>query len=298
MKKLRFEIFYLLFCSFLIYGAAQFSLKKTDGFSIASLESQFPSAPEWNIEDLAPEEKVELDKALSQPYHYLGFGGQCYAFESQDQKYVIKFFKHRFNRFQLKLIENSLLKPFGFYKIYNRFLSKHVRDFTSYKIAYDLLKKQTALLYIHLNKTSHLHKKLTLSDKIHIFHEIDLDQTEFLLQKKAQLVHPWIEEKIKEGNLTAIRKGIRSIFELIVSRCKMGIYDEDPKIHCNIGLLEEEAIFIDVGRFKKDDTRTNSSIYLQDLQNITLRFKNELGKKHPELLEIFEEELAKAGGPS
>jgi hypothetical protein len=272
---------------------SSFCLQQTDGFAVARLQSAFPSDASWNISSSNPFDKAEFEQAIQQKYSYLGFGGQCFAFESEDQQYVIKFFKQRFIEPQKWLmllpLPNALQSRRN--RFYERILSKHCRDFNSYKIAYDTLKEETGLIYIHLNKTNNLHKQLTLSDKLHINHQIDLDQTEFIIQKKAQLVYPYIDQMMSQGNSQCIQQALHSILSIIVSRCQKGIFDEDPRIHCNVGLIGTQAIFIDVGRFKADPQRTKPEIYKQDISLITARFKGWLADKHPSLVPLLEEEI-------
>src|SRR5579863_4259442 len=85
-KLFRYKLC-LLFVPFLLYYLGNFCLKMTDGFSIARITSTFPEGiPAWD--DSAREKSVELHTALEQTYHYLGAGGQCFAFVSEDKRYV------------------------------------------------------------------------------------------------------------------------------------------------------------------------------------------------------------------
>jgi len=91
-KRLLLEVSIFVFC---VYWIAGFCHKKTDGFSVARIHSTLPWNPAWETAPLPGEEQHELEQALSQKFHYLGCGGQCFAFSSEDERYVIKFFKHR-----------------------------------------------------------------------------------------------------------------------------------------------------------------------------------------------------------
>src|SRR5690348_5271745 len=71
----------------------------TDGFSIARITSEFPPDISWDPSPVAGVDSNEWNSALNQSYRYLGSGGQCFAFLSQDNRYVIKFFKTRFIQF-------------------------------------------------------------------------------------------------------------------------------------------------------------------------------------------------------
>ena len=106
---------------------------------------------------------------------------------------------------------------------------------------------------MHLNRTVDLRKQLTIVDKLGIAHSIDLDNKAFVLQKKADLFYPYLEQLLKTGQTDRMKEALSSLVSLIGSRCEKGIFDEDAKLHRNVGFIENRAIFIDVGRFRKAD---------------------------------------------
>ncbi len=273
-----------LFC----YFATLFCTKKTDGFSIAFVHSDLSYHPTWETRE---KNLQELENIFSQKFHYLGCGGQSFVFVSEDNDYVIKFFKHRktrkpWLRFPVPGMEHSRLKKL------NRALFKLNRDFTSYKIAFEELREETGLIYLHLNKGTGLNRSLRIVDKIGIEHEIDLDKIEFIVQKRAELLYPRIQTLMETGDAPSAKQAVNAILETIVSRCKKGIFDEDPRIHNNLGLLREKAIFIDVGRFVHDTTRMSSDVYINDLKIITgKRFRPWLERNYPELAVYLDEEI-------
>lgn len=289
LKNLTFLVLLIAIVKFV----PDFCAKQTDEFSLCRLQSAFPSDPNWDTPPLNDSDQFEFKRAIAQQYHYLGSGGQCFAFESEDGQYVIKFFRHKLRKPQRWLLSLPLPEPLALKqaKAYNRLLNKHHRDFNSYKLAYEVLKEETGLICIHLNKTSKIGHHLTVSDKLHIRHQIDLDQTEFILQKKAELVYPSITKMMEEGHIEEAKKSLHAILGLIVSRCQKGIFDEDPRIQCNVGLIGTEAIFIDVGRFKKDEQRSDPEVYMHDLAEINHRFKGWLAENHPSLVPVLEEEM-------
>lgn len=291
-KKFKF-LFFTLSLGIAYHFTASFCDKQTDGFSVARIHSELPYNPEWETAPPLDEMQKELDAALSQKFHYLACGGQCFAFGSEDGKYVIKFFKHRIRKPYSYLMNAELPRFFG--KLRNRKLDKALtklrRDFTSYKIAYEDLPEETGLIYIHLNKGTKLNRSVTIVDKIGIKHQIPIDGTEFVVQKKAQLAYSHIEDLMAVGDTVQARQSLHAILDVIVSRCKKGVFDEDPKIHRNFGFLGDKPIFIDVGRFVKDSNRKDPAVYKADLLTITKRFRKWLKDAHPELVDILDEEL-------
>ena len=177
---------YVVLAAVLCVSLEKFCRSKTDGFSMSKITSEMTYHKEFETSSLSNKELDSIRSILDQPYHYLGKGVQCFAFVSADDKYVLKFFRMRRVLPSPWLIKMPVNESYKKEKISRKF-EEFMRDFMSYKIAYELLKEDTGLVYIHLNKTNLLHQKITLFDKIRIKHTIDMDNMEFILQKKADL---------------------------------------------------------------------------------------------------------------
>lgn len=294
----RFKTFKLLFLfplslALLYHVLATFCDIRTDGFSVARIHSDLSYRSDWETAPLSPENKIKLESGLEQKFHYLGCGGQCFAFGSEDGRYVIKFFKHKIRKPYSYFLKLPL--PWPLSERQKRYLEKALfklnRDFTSYKIAYEELQEETGVIYIHLNKGPFPSPSVTIVDKLGIEHQIALDKVEFVIQSKAELVYSRIEGLMVKGDLAEARQALRAILEVIVSRCKKGIFDEDPRIHRNFGFVNDKPIFIDVGRFVRDPLRKDPSVYKADLRTITKRFRSWLNESYPELVTILDEEL-------
>jgi glycosyltransferase involved in cell wall biosynthesis len=279
-------------CGALFYGAANFCNAQTDGFSVARIHSDLPYNPAWESTSLDPLQQMGLNTALNQTFYYLGCGGQCFAFVSKDGQYVIKFFKHKFRKPFSYFLCTNLPEPFEKKRLkkYHKALCKLNRDFNSYKLAYEELPEETGLLYIHLNKGKTL-PSVTIVDKLGIAHKIALSEVEFVVQKRAQLAYSYIEELMDQGDTARARIALRSIVQIIASRCQKGIFDEDARIHRNFGFIDSKPIFIDVGRFTRDPTRKDPVVYIKDIENITVRFRDWLMQTHPELVKTLDEEI-------
>ena len=205
-------------------GTERFCHHVTDGFAEVKIRSSYAYHPEWE-----PSEYPQLDDAvLDQPYRYLGKGAQCYAFLSEDGNYVIKFFRHDHLRRKGKVF----------------------RDFASYKIAFDAMRAETGLLYLHLNKTKTMGKTLTFFDKIGVRHQVNLDEMEFLVQRKAELALPTLKQWLQAGEVEKAKEGISSLVHLVRERCKKGIFDKDPDFRTNFGFTAMGAMQLDAGRFR------------------------------------------------
>lgn len=277
LVKLFLLILTVLYLPKLCYGP-------TAGFTIGRIHSDFSFRPEWEVKN------PPLPKIFDQSFTYLGSGGQCYAFASQDGNYVLKFFKQHQRRvpFLLKIAPLPVKWAEKREKQRKKRLWKLERDFRSYKIALETLPEESAVLYVHLNKTSYLHQKARIVDKIGIEHQIDLDGVEFILQKRATLAYTHLFNLIEDQNLEGAKEALRSICKLILDRSTKGIYDEDPNIHRNMGFIGDKAILIDVGRLKPDMRNADRSNPKEDLIKITNRLKKDLLEVSPELADYLE----------
>ena len=124
-KLIRFFIAPII-CAVVFYYIGSFCDQQTDRFSIARIHSDLPFNPAWETAFLSAEKKAELRKLLDQKFHYLGCGGQCFAFASEDGSYVVKFFKHKVRKPFLLLLNMSL--PVQLKKACRKKLDKATQD--------------------------------------------------------------------------------------------------------------------------------------------------------------------------
>jgi len=113
-------------------------------------------------------------------------------------------------------------------------LGKLKRTALGYALAFDRLQDGTGLIYLHL-QTTQSSIPVTLVDRLHIEHRIDLSTTFFILQKRADPVTPPLPRLALEA--------------LLQKRAAAHLDDHDPRLQSNIGRVEGELIFIDAGRF-------------------------------------------------
>lgn len=242
---MRFILKFLLFgiCAF---GVARFCKAQTGSFTIARMTSNLKPNPRWDVAPLPSQEQAEIKKILSQPYKFLGRGAQSYVFASEDGQYVIKFFRYHHLQapLHLKLLPFEWAKRKAARKDF-----KLIKDFNSYKIAYEMLKEETALVYLHLNKTNDLNITMDLIDNLGIHYQIPLDQHEFLVQRKAVLFYDALDQMISENRIEDGKAALTNLVNLLVQRIQKGVYDKDPDINTNFGAIGTRAVEIDAGRF-------------------------------------------------
>jgi hypothetical protein len=271
----------LMVCIFFL--VARFCRKQTAEFTMSAVASDLPFDPAWETRPILDQEKSEVKKILQQKFTFLGNGGQCFVFASDDGKYVLKLFKIYRRRLYAPLnllLSFSWLEPYRQKKIAAKRL-KLVRDFGSHVLAFNELQEETALVYVHLNKTNDLQQKLILVDKLGIKHTIDLDKYEFVIQKRATLVYETLNRLMKDGKQEEAKKRIDDLVDLVIRRSQKGIYDEDAFISRNFGFIDDKPIIIDAGRLRKVPSQSQPAVYKADLLLTTDRFRLWLEQNHP-----------------
>src|SRR3569832_2263561 len=123
--------------------------------------------------------------------------------------------------------------------------------FNSYKLAYENLKQDAGLVYVHLNKGSNLKTQLKVVDRLGRTHTIDLDNVEFVVQEKAELIFTHFQRLLKNGDKEGVQKKICSLLELVQRRIDLGISDHDKAVKHNYGFIGDRAIHLDIGRIEK-----------------------------------------------
>ncbi len=263
------------FLVLILWQLSHFCQEKTARFTLLRTQSTFSYHPEWETNDY---DRYEVKEALAQKFTYLAQGGQSFVFVSEDHKYVLKLFKldrrsmpYQFSSWPLPSFARNYFK-----KKEQKLASKLERDFTSYQIAFDELKEESGLVLVHLNKTHEPHLKTTIIDPLNIAHHLDLSKMEFILQRKAEGIYPYLDNLLENQEIDKAKSLIDGIITSVIHRSKKGILDEDAVIHRNFGVLDGKVIFIDIGRFVKDQARTCKEAYLYDLSCITKKLHDRL----------------------
>jgi hypothetical protein len=294
----RFFVLGLIILS--LYGLGRLYFRLTAGFTVGNITSDFAFQPQWEVRPLLLSEQDEFAKAIDQPYSYLGKGCQSYVFASQDGQYVIKFFKYQRYRLQSWLVHFPPLPAIVKYrqeKIEKKW--KKLDGFVqSWKVAFENLKEETGLLFVHLNKTSHLSKKLTIYDKIGQKHIVDLDKMEFCIQRRADLLCDELMSYKSHNDLAGAQQLIHQLLNLILSEYSRGLADNDHALMQNTGVAKGKPVHIDVGQFVFNEAVKKPDVFHQELFTKTYKFKIWLRSTYPELAEYLETELRQIIGPT
>ena len=253
----------LLILSLLLMVGCQ----RLKGFTLKKITSHHAPSTKWDSPPSLSEK--ELLAMLAQPYTYLGSGNHTYAFVSQDGLYVIKFFKQKHMRTQSLFLSKD--------KIEKRTLERE-ESFASYKIAYDHLKEETGIVYLHLNKTDHLGMMLTLIDQHKNPTEVNLDEMEFLIQRKGVLAFEHLGNLIQREAYDEALNAITSLLEVVAKRNQRGIYDKDLQFFKNFGFIGNQAIEIDICEFKLEEKVPN--IY-EELTRLSYQIRDFVREEAP-----------------
>ncbi len=279
MKKLLKAVSLTLLFGLSVIALQDFCRKKTHGFSLLKAQS---SSQERIRVALSMDEKKELKPILDQSFHFMAKGHQCYAFLSKDGKYVLKLLKWR--EIEPSFWVKNL--PFSWaYRIKEEKERKKKHDFESYRIAYNELKEDTGLIYLHLEKTEDLNTTLCLYDAIQVRHIISADQIEFILQKKAAPFIPYFEEN--KNDSFKMKSFLSSLCLILQNRLEKKITDSDISFEYNMGVFEEKPLLFDIGNLTRLQDSQPSDL-LQTEARLLLRW---LKENSPELALYLEKEL-------
>lgn len=238
MRKLLYLGLFVVLTAGIVYISP--ICRRPDTFSAKRAAISFRHHPEWDILPLSSPEQQHINQILSQPFRHLAGGSQSFAFESADGKYVIKFFR-------IKRLVPRPIHCFRPKKIANRQRNLHLL-FNAYKLMYEKFRKESGLVYIHLNKSKDLNLTLRVTDRMNQEHLVDLDEVPFIIQEKAELLILRLMRLKGENKSKELNQTIDSFLGLVKQRIKEGITDLDPGIEQNYGFVGDRPIQIDVGR--------------------------------------------------
>jgi hypothetical protein len=237
-------------------------------FNFNEILSALPADPALEVAPLDRAAQENVNAKLQQKFHYLGSGEQCHAFLGEDRKTVLKFFR-----------EHNL---------------NNKRVMTSCKLAYELLPEISGILYLHLNKTAHLHGKTRIVGADWREHEIDLDQTEFFVQNYGELICDRFDRQMKENDLAGAIASLQIFFDAIEGWALKGIHVQNPAVKRNVGFHDDMILLLDVGSIKKNSL--DRAAVNHEIRKVSSRLRRWIVKHHPALYPHFQEKLNEKTG--
>lgn len=223
-------------------------------FTPSAIISDFPHNPQWDVK-ITPSHDRFFHIVSQQPLYWLGKGMQAVAFETEDKKFVVKFFLlSRLRSSEEKKWFSSLFSS-GKREKETHKLQQRNELFASAKMCFEELPEETGFIYVHLNKTADKIKGVKLIDKYGQSHRIRGDDVCFVVQKKASYIISTLSKLMDAGNFDKACQRLDQIFDLLLRVAKKGFVDGDDALirNNNIGFSHDSAIYIDTGHLVRAD---------------------------------------------
>lgn len=292
-------IFGLFFLSLLSFIANKIYYEATGDFRLSNIQYEETVFQPKAFPTSSDPEKIALVKnILDQNFQFLGKGNQSYAFLSEDKKTVLKFFKfgHLKRNWAVTLLQDIPFFTKYFDEKHQAQEARFLKVFEGYHVAYTEDPENSALIYIHLNKTNFFNQSVLVKDKLGLTHAIDLDSTVFVIQEKVTPTRDVLTELFKNHNIEGVKTKFKQLFTLYLTQYKKGLYDRDHNLVYNTGFKGDMAIRLDVGKFRKEPLIKEFVVYKKDLEKIALirlnRFVKTYFPEHKnEMYSWMEEEL-------
>ena len=274
--------------------------------AIAKIQATFPNDPDelsmtcfhpyhlkWDGHALIPQEKNVLEKALCQPYRYLSKGGQSFVFLSEDGNYVIKFFKQKIFSIPHFQSRYPFLAHFLKERKIKQRAAKRDRIFSGYKIAFDKLAKETGVLYVHFNATSHLQKTLQLTLPSGQALSVDLDDCDFIVERRAECLQDHLNALLAQDRIYEAGDALRRLLELYCVFYQKDVRDRDVEIANNYGFVDGAPVLFDAGRLLPCVGHKDKKKYQKRIQSILPSFRNWVKAHYPMLIPYCDGAIAK-----
>ena len=258
-------------------GEAIYRMRK--GLSLRRLQGENHSFSPLQIDP-------EIKKVLSQKFTYLGRGRQCFAFESEDKKTVLKF--PRTDIYRLPFYIRALASQDEQQKMLDEKNGRKAFIYDSFGLAQNELQEITGVLYTHLAPTEDTGDKLELIDSLGIKHLLPLNSSIFLIQEKHPL---WTASFNLAKNKQEKDRILNALIDAIVKRAKKGILNRDRSFLKNYGFDGETVYQIDVGSFFTSNEYSQEQAYQKSARDSIEPVYQWLEKEDPEMLPLLTERL-------
>lgn len=273
------------FCIFVIICIALyfFAESQTDGFRTTKIIFPEDIYIKTKISD---QESEKIKNILSQKFYYFKRGRQSFVFESEDKKYVIKFIN------KSNIFYPAFLEYFSFIKILKKSLKRkdkrYFLTFDSMKLSFDNLKEEAALLHFLIKEKKLSNKKICLISKYKNPFFVDADKTIFLIQKKIDPIY-FVLKKMHGQN--KLEKGLDSFLDLVFTRCKKQILDDDLNVGTNYGFLNEKAKIVDVGKLFFSENLMDKNGIKKEMLKSTKFLRRWINKNFPNYSGYIEDRI-------
>lgn len=270
----------MIFCAAfaLLIGLERLYYYQNGGFRVGKVLSNAPSVCiECN----------PIEPLLDQTFRLIGSGGTSFVFLGSDGKTILKLFKHQHLNYNPWFLQH-LLPGFTDAIRIKRFLRLEKRRYFKRKDFFFqscLLSQQleTGLIHLCLQPNAQLNREIKLVDAWGFSHAVNLSQTEFALQQRAEPFFP----RFKTLGPDEAKEAIDSLIGLIRKRCEQGIGDRDPNLHINFGFVDRRVIEFDLGSYYPKPELCSSQAAAKEAYLATFALREYLAEHSPDLLEYY-----------
>jgi len=264
------------------------SCSRTQGFSLKKITSRTPT----KIESVGPELET-IQSIFSQPLYYVGSGNHTYAFATFDQSHIVKFFKQ--NHFNSYCWLDYLPLPDKLNPKRRQRRQKKANSrcdtFQSLEIAFNHLKEQTGLVYMHLNRSDNIQRKVKLIYSDDRQPVCNIDDMEFIIQKRATVGFEYVDNLLKAGDKNQAVGSLIAYLKLIRTRCEKGLGDQDLQFYKNFGFIDGRPVEIDIGDFFILPNMQDPQQWVQEVKNASYELIAYIERTCPDLLDTFQSRL-------
>lgn len=255
-----------------------------DGFRLSNIQYEIPYHPEWDVIELDPVQRQLLGHILCQNFSYFGQGEQCYAFLSEDGKWVLKMFILKHLKPSPLL---SLVPSVGSLSDYKLAIEKEKGRqleslLGSYKLAYDCYQAESGCVYVHFNQTNKLNKAVSVTDQSGRQWTVDLDALAFVIQERAVSFRDELDQLLSRNEVNRARQRIQQIFALYFRQYTLGIHDMEKEVMTNNGFVGEKPIHFGVENLILDDSVKMPEIQIEHFVNVSASIYQWLETHYPQ----------------
>ncbi len=234
-----------------------------------------------------PQKGEELSPIFAQEFTFLDKGSTSEVFISKDRKTVLKIFLDKSYTSRSRKHIPFLGKLSAKRKELKMKKARYMASINSYA----LLPKETGMVYYHFSPTDTFHRSLTLTDKEGNKRTLDLDQENYLVQRKAIVAWEYIYNHVACGDLEGARQGIKKLLTLTKLLYDQGIVLIDLQFASNFGFIDGEPTRIDTEHlaFKRSWKTSHQKHLSEQLADFRIWIAESCP---PSLLVYFDEEVA------
>ncbi len=289
----RFFSLFFLFAFLCLIVKGWYFLQK--GFRITKVAPTYSVLSGWEEEEDFFQKKTEgvyylseelsledLYKLFEEGFTFLGKGQQCFVFLSKDKQYALKFI--RLDKFQQK--------PWFYTRLsWGKALAqKRKKALEKIKESLLLVREEMVeeqeVACIHFGKTHNFPTQTFLIDSLGREKRIFLNNTYFVLQKKAELLADILPKASKEQ----IREISVALLDAVIQRAQKKIRNKNRHSLHNMGFFKGKALEIDLAEFFKRPQADASFLYKETSKSLR-EYETFLQENHPEEYQFFQDRL-------